>query len=618
MFYIPFNSRKDYHRYPFGAVVSGTEVVFRVVLPRELCCRGVRLIIRRDGEDQKSIPFFWERMEGMGEEWWKLICLAPSPGLYWYRFEYDTDWGSVKINNVGNGVGKISGDGGEWQLTVYSPDFKTPDFIKGGIMYQIFPDRFYYSGEKKNDVPDDRLIRSDWGESPMWQPDRDGKITKYDFFCGDLKGIEKKLDYLASLGVSCIYLNPIFEAHSNHRYDTADYMKLDPLLGSESDLKSLCESADKRGIKIILDGVFNHTGADSLYFNKFGRYGDGGAYNSKESPYYGWFKFTSWPDKYASWWGVDILPETNDGDISFRNFITGENGVIEKWMKCGISGWRLDVADELSDEFISDIRRTVKAQNKDAFLLGEVWEDASNKISYGHRKKYLLGNELDSVMNYPFAEAILSFVKSGNAEVFTDKILNVLENYPKPAVDALMNHIGTHDTVRAINYLAGTGPLERSKWRGKSSMLSIKKRKHGIALMKLASVIQFTLPGIPCVYYGDEAGLEGGQDPFNRACFPWGHENAELLEHYKVLGSIRRCNPCFADGAFIPVSSAMGCVAYIRKTDMNEALIIANRNEHAIDYYMPYGWSDAALLLGEKIIGDAVRIAGTSAAILVK
>ncbi|MEG1887280.1 MAG: alpha-amylase family glycosyl hydrolase, partial [Oscillospiraceae bacterium] len=295
-------------------------------MPRDMHCTGVRLVCQNDDGERASISMQWERMEGQGEEWWSVEYTPAQIGVYWYNFEYDAQWGRGQINNVGNSIGSITSEGGPWQLTVYRAESRTPEKIKGGIIYQIFPDRFYNSGTRKKNVPDDRLIREDWGAEPMWEPDDQGKIHKYDYFGGDLKGIEMKLDYLKELGVSCIYLNPIFEAHSNHRYDTADYMRIDPLLGTNEEFKELCSRARDFGINIVLDGVFSHTGADSVYFNKAGRYETVGAWQSESSQYRSWYKFFD-GSKYESWWGFETLPEVNENNVNFRDFICGPNGV---------------------------------------------------------------------------------------------------------------------------------------------------------------------------------------------------------------------------------------------------------------------------------------------------
>lgn len=617
--YIPFNSRNTLHKSKFGAIKQGETVTFNVVLPREMKCTGVSLVVRNDRETFEQgfyNRFEWLRMEGENEEWWTLDYTPTEPGLCWYRFECYTPWGVNYITNYGGGIGTINAMGKDFQMTVYSKDFTTPDWLKGGIIYQIFPDRFHSSGSTKHGVPKDRIIRTDPDGEPFWKPDENGKVKNNDYFGGDLQGVREKLGYLHSLGVSCIYLNPIFEANSNHRYDTADYSRIDPLLGGEKDLTELCKEAEKYGISVILDGVFSHTGDDSVYFNKYGRYDSVGAYQSKSSPYFGWYKFEEFPDKYDSWWGIDILPEVDETNDGFIDFISGENGIARKWIKAGIKGWRLDVADELPDKFLDSFRKAVKAENKDALILGEVWEDASNKSSYGERRRYLLGDQLDSVMNYPFADAVIDFVRNGVAEGFTDKIMTILENYPPQVVNVLMNHIGTHDTARAITRLAGESCENRGRSWQSGRYLSDEEYARGVKLLKLASIIQYTLPGVPSLYYGDEAGVQGYKDPFNRKCYPWGRENAELISRYQELGKFRRQHDLFADGSFVPVSEKDSCIAYIRKKDEKEIMVIANRNEHAITYELSRKWQKACAYFDGEMGETGVYIPALSAAIL--
>ena len=500
-------------------------------------------------------------------------------------------------------------------MTVYDPAVRAPEWVRGGILYQIFPDRFRASGEPKRHVPASRVLREDWAGEPMWEPDKNGRIRKYDFFGGDLAGIREKLPYLQSLGVSCIYLNPIFEATSNHRYDTGDYETIDPLLGTREDLRALCDAAHACGIRVILDGVFSHTGDDSRYFNKYGHYKDVGAFQSKDSPFYPWYKFLRWPHSYESWWGIDILPEVREEDESYRAYITR---VARQWLALGADGWRLDVADELPDCFLDAFYAAVKAEKPDAYVLGEVWEDASNKISYGERRRYLLGGQMDSVMNYPFADAILRFLQTGSAERFLDAVLTVLENYPPQSIHTLMNHIGTHDTARILTRLVASG-YSRSAWKAGGGRLTDAQRQKGLALLRAAATLQYTLPGVPCVYYADEAGVEGGEDPFNRGCYPWGREDTALLEFYRQLGRLRRENACFASGAFVPVSATLGCVAYARVQGDSRALTIVNRNEHPIDYYLSAEWQDLSATFGAaRPDAGTVRLDGCGAALLTK
>lgn len=621
MGFIPFNSRDLFFKNKFGSVSAGEKIHFRLVLPRSFSCSGAMLMLRRDDGGYEERPMLWAGMCGDEAEIWDIHTCVETEGLYWYHFDYFSAYGRSSILEKDNGIGDFVNSFGaknDWQLTVTEKDFVTPDWLKGGIIYQIFPDRFYNSGAKKENVFTDRILRSDWGEEPEWRPTAEGKVLNNDFFGGDLKGIEEKLPYLHDLGVTCIYLNPIFESHSNHRYDTADYSKIDPLLGNEKDFKALCKASKKLGIHIILDGVFSHTGDDSVYFNKKCRYNTLGAYNSKESPYFNWYKFTEYPDKYQSWWGFITLPEVMEESEEYCNFINGKGGIIEKWLKAGADGFRLDVADELPDIFIDRLRARLKETKPDALLMGEVWEDATTKHSYGTRRRYLLGSQFDSVMNYPFANAILDFCRSKRAESFMESVMKIVENYPKQCLDVMMNHIGTHDTERAVTKIAGESCEYRDREWQSSHSLNSEQYKKGVALLKCAAVLQYTLPGVPSVYYGDEAGMQGYKDPFNRGCYPWGKENIELLDFYKALGRLRRENSVFKDGYFSPVSSMLGCVAYRRHNEKDDLMIIVNRNEHAISYRLPDTFKSSRSLMGSPVQNGEVNVDSCSFVILSK
>jgi len=533
-----FNSRDPQYRFPTGAVEAGKAIHFRVTLPRELSCSAARLIVEPEDGPAILCGMFWCGMNGDNQEWWECDFTPQTRGLYFYLFEANTCRGVQRLSRGEHGQA-IYGGTYRWQLTVYQQGFQTPDWLEGGVMYQIFPDRFFKAGGEKRDVPTGRTYHEDWNDQPDWRPNEQGRITNSDFFGGDLKGVEEKLPYLKELGVTCVYLNPIFESHSNHRYDTADYSKIDPLLGTEEDFRSLCQKARELGIHVMIDGVFSHTGSDSVYFNREGRYDSVGAYNSTSSPYYPWYGFRNWPNEYESWWGFDTLPNVNETNESYNDFINGKDGIVRRWLRAGASGWRLDVADELPDLFIDRLNEAAKAEDPNALVLGEVWEDASNKSAYGVRRRYLLGGQLDSVMNYPFRDAILGFLLGGGAGAFAETVENIVENYPRPCLRLLMNHIGTHDTERAITVLGGEPASGRGREWQSAQKLSPAQREVGVQRLKLAAMIQYILPGVPCVYYGDEVGLEGYRDPFNRACYPWGQEDGDLLSWYKQLGRMR-------------------------------------------------------------------------------
>ncbi len=556
------------------------------MLHKDAQCHNAYLRIRHDDEpDFKEIKLSpAERLE----DYQFFDCeIALATGIYWYCFRYESAYGEFYVTRCDGAVGHVSRDGDYWQQTVYDADFKTPDWLKGGIIYQIFPDRFYNSGSPKKDVPTSRFLTEDWEKQPEYRQNNGKCCLGNDYYGGDLKGITEKLPYLSELGITCIYLNPIFESDSNHRYNTADYLKIDPLLGSERDLENLCKKAKKLGIAVILDGVFSHTGDDSIYFNKYCNYNSIGAYNSKESPFYNWFKFNNWPDDYEAWWGVKTLPEVNEDNEEFTEFITGKNGVLRHWLRKGINGWRLDVADELPDKFLENIRAAIKAENSDAYLLGEVWEDASNKISYGARRKFLQGKQLDSVMNYPFANAIIDFLKSGNSKNFMNTVMSVCENYPPESIKTLMNHVGTHDTARILTVLGKPDAYKGDRVWQSTQKLSSGEYEIAVRKLKLAALLQYTLPGVPSLYYGDEAGLQGYSDPFCRGTYPWGKESAELLTHYKYLGEMRKNTHCLKTATFIPHHTENGVLSYIRECEKDALLLAVNTNYYDIWIEVP-------------------------------
>ncbi|MBQ3566659.1 MAG: glycoside hydrolase family 13 protein [Oscillospiraceae bacterium] len=534
-------------------------------------------------------------------------------GVYYYYFFTTVAGETYYIKKQNTHIGGFD-EGELFQLTVYSADYKTPSFLKGGIMYQIFPDRFCKSGIEHKDIPADRVIRDDWGGTPLYKPHPETGMWNYDYFGGDLEGIISKLPYLQSLGVTCIYMNPIFESHENHRYSTANYKLVDPMLGTNEDFKKLCSEAKAHGISVILDGVFSHTGANSIYFNKYDYYDTVGAYNSKESEYYEWYNFTSYPDVYEAWWGIDSLPNTNENNYKFTQFICDDDGVLHYWLSLGASGFRLDVADELPDTFLYNVRKSMKSVSSEKLVIGEVWKDASNAESYGIKRRYLLGGQLDSVMNYPFRDAILSYIKDGDPE-FKNNIMTIIENYPKPATDVLMNFVSTHDVERAISVLGDESIEDKDKeWMSTHKMTPAQYKK-GKTLLKLAMVLMYFLPGVPCIYYGDEAGMEGHKDPFNRGCYPWGNEDTELIEFTKQLSSLRKSSSIFKDGTFRFLAFDKDVVGFARiKESQNKAILVFINRSDKVRYIdrKVHKYSKYNIVVGKKEIptadSDAVKL----------
>ena len=563
------------------------------------------LHFNRDGENAE---FFTMEKTAFG---WSIALQICKPGLYYYTFAIE-NVGFISCGALQQG--KITQSPQGFLLTVYSTTYKTPEWFKGGVMYQIFPDRFC----KQGTMPDikGRIRREDWGGLPSYKPNENGKVLNNDFFGGNLQGIESKLDYLKELGVTVLYLNPIFEAASNHRYDTSNYLKIDRMLGTEEDFKNLVNAAKLKGIRIILDGVFNHTGDDSVYFNKYGNYPSVGAYQSKNSPYYSWYSFTQFPEKYESWWGIDVLPQVNEHSMSYQNFIFGKNGVLKTWLSYGIGGYRLDVADELPDFFLKKLRKSVKEEDNDAIIIGEVWEDASDKIAYSQRREYLQGKELDSVMNYPLKDAIIRYVTTGNVTSLVQTVYTLIDHYPKQTLDCLMNILGTHDTARILTVLGGIYCQNKEEMAKKGAYLSETTKQTAIEKLKMAAVLQYTLPGVPCVYYGDENAMEGHIDPFCRQCFDWEHLNEDLISFYKRLGRIRAdYQNIFKDGEF-SICNAKDELLYYKREKDNECVYIVINN--GAKSYQLQTYTNHKNILTDAIYKNQIEIQPYSYQIFVK
>ena len=533
-----------------------------------------------------------------------------SPGMPYllrYRFAIISQDGSCRytssINNVDFSLSE-SPDGTPFRILCYEDGFTVPDGFSGGVMYQIFPDRFS-DGGKRFPVKDGAELNGDWyGGIPEYGEYPGAFVKNNVFFGGNLCGVTEKLGYLASLGVTVIYLNPIFEAFSNHKYDTADYMKVDSMFGGDSALAELIERAHSVGIKIILDGVFNHTGDNSVYFNRYGNYDSVGAYNSEDSPYHDWYTFTEFPDKYESWWGIDILPKLNQTNENCRRFFTGSGGVCEKYLRMGIDGLRLDVADELPDIFLDELREKVKSENPQAVIIGEVWENAADKVAYGKLRHYLCGGQLDSVMNYPFKNAALAFVLNGDDEALFNTLTEIYASYPPGVCHILMNLLGTHDTSRILTELSGEDISGLSNRELAHHRMDEDLRLVAVKRLKLASILQYTVYGFPSVYYGDEAGVEGGHDPFCRTPFPWGHEDGELLSHYRALGKMRReCTPLHG-GDFETVSHKNGSYVYKRTAKSGDISLYVAAN--ARDAHFAFDLRDAVGDIGAFDFSDAL------------
>ena len=564
---ILYNPLDKFYKNITGAVSENEQITFRVKGDFD----SVVFVLKKDGE----YPCFYKMSRVVD---YFEISLKLSVGLYFYHFIL-SDGQFISLNN--NYIGEISDKVREFQLTVYSQEYHVPDWIYGGVIYQIFPDRFCRAEKVKN-LPEYKVLHNKWEDIPVYLPNDKGEIVNNDFFGGDIQGIIQKLDYLNSLGVTVIYLNPIFKAFSNHRYDTGDYMQIDPILGNKEDLVELISKSKEKGIKLILDGVFNHTGDDSIYFNKYGRYSSVGAYQDRSSPYYKWYNFINYPNEYESWWGINTLPAINESNAEYVDFITGKDGVIEYYTKLGVGGWRLDVVDELPSDFVKKIRKALKSTYKDGLLIGEVWEDVSNKISYGKRREYLQGNELDSAMNYPLKNAIIDFVKNNDCNRLSLVIKEQIDHYPHKALHAMMNLLSTHDTMRLLTVLGGKDPASMSKTEMAQYTIPKGELPKTIEKLKIATLLQFTLCGVPSIYYGDEIGMEGYADPLNRRTFPWGKENKELLKWYKFLSGIRKKYSALSCGDYQEIYANNGVFVFKRYDDESELLIAINASPKTI------------------------------------
>ena len=562
-----FDPLNEEYKSVIGAAKKGTAVKFRAKCGYPFCT----LVFKKDGGE--SVRFAMRESGGYFE-----TDVLLETGLYFYRFDLP-DGISACRGEDGKAALCLSEDTIKpFQFTVYSEEFSVPEWNFGGIIYQIFPDRFN-EGVKDKAVPEGRIMHKDKSETPFFMPDKNGMVLNNDFYGGDIKGITEKLPYLKSLSVTAIYLNPIFSSYSNHRYDTGDYFKIDPLLGSMEDLDELIEKAGECGIKVILDGVFSHTGDDSVYFDRYGRYGGSGVYVNPDSPFRSWYKFIKYPEQYEAWWGVPTLPAVDKDNADYAEFIAGENGVLAYYTKKGIGGWRLDVADELPEKFLKRVRSAVKKVNKDAVIIGEVWEDASNKISYGVRREYFQGKELDSVMNYPLKDAIINYVTKSDCAPLYKTLKEQADHYPQMVVNGLMNILATHDTIRLLSAVWDIDVNGKSKSRLAGLKIPESMRKEAVTRLKAAVLLQYTLPGIPSVYYGDEIGMQGFTDPLNRGFFEWENMDGEILSWYIKLGKMRKCYTAFEKGKMKIIHAVDGGFVFKREDGESAVLVAVNMKE---------------------------------------
>ncbi len=512
------------------------------VVPRAFSASGGYVIIYDDpSENSRRFDCSFIGLDGESDVYEAEI--PADVGLYYFNITLYTPYGELCFGNDGSELyGKIYyGSPEKFQLLCYRSDYIPPVDYENGVVYQIFVDRFAKTGKPR--LRKESVYNPDWDNGIPEYAEYPGQpLENNTLFGGTLYGIVEKLDYLSGLGVNILYLTPIFKAYSNHRYDTGDYSKVDSALGGITALRKLIKEAHKRGMKILLDGVFNHTGDDSLYFNKYKRYPSLGAYNSEKSPYYSWYTFDSYPDEYKSWWGVKVLPTLNTSNPEVIDYFCGDDGIIKKYLREGIDGWRLDVADELSEKLLFAIKTASHEQNPDSMILGEVWEDASNKIAYSARRHYFMGDQLDSVMNYPLRSAIIDYVKWGNASDFAARMNIILLHYPKHVLNRLLNFLGSHDTERIITVLAGDDMSGKCGTELAHKRMSEEQLVKGKKMVEFAFALLCSFPGMPCIYYGDEIGMQGYRDPFNRMPFCENNGDFEFSNVFARILSIRADN----------------------------------------------------------------------------
>lgn len=588
-----YDSKSEHYKTPWGAIPAGERVTFTVRPPRgENSVRRATLKAAfEESEQTYHIDMPWSG-EWDGRDIFTCTMETGSyVGLVWYSFIFECWNGRREESKI-------------YQLTVYDGRDRVPTWFGAGMCYQIFPDRFC-----RLSVPDPtgmvggRTVHENWDEEVVFRPNEYGEVRNRDFFGGSLEGVISKLDDLQDMGVETIYFNPIFEAAENHRYGTGDYEKIDPMLGTNEDFTRLCEEAHKRGMRIMLDGVFNHVGYVSKYFNGTGEYGDMGAARRKDSPYYPWFSFQNWPDRYDSWWGIYSLPAVEESRPDYVDFISGEHGVVRSWLRAGADGWRLDVADELPDFFVHAIHDAARAEKAEAQIIGEVWEDASNKVAYSKRRKHIWGGHCDGVMNYPLRNALIAWLQGGDARNFVTEMENLRENYPPFAFYSAMNALGTHDTPRILTLLGTNGEGGGASKEEKAfSFLTPEQRELGIARLKLGFLVLFGFPGSPTVYYGDEAGMEGWEDPFNRRTYPWGKENVALRDYVSALGTLRRTQDPLRRGNLCYVAAEGGLLAFTRSEGGHTLLIAANNGTNEASFRLSAGGLRS--LLGSAAVSD--------------
>lgn len=641
------DSRDLLYRTPGGAVPAGTEVLIRfrtfhndvsgvALRLYDVNANGQRIVqMTRAAAD---VSCYQAGLETFTCDFWQAALEEAHPNNFWYRFIVtdgtDTDYYADNTPALDGGLGSVTDEmvDTSYAFMVYDPSFSAPAWAESASIYQIFPDRFR-SGRSNNDPRtgdiryDDPVLKLSWGVKPEgycrnyadaatncpwrfddtppdWSPTKEGPRGR-DYFGGDLKGVDQNLDYLRALGVNTIYFNPIFDAGSNHSYDTQDYYKVDPYFGTQKDWDNLVKHAEQRGIRIVLDGVFNHLSSDSPFFDRYHHYTGDGACESLTSPYRNWFYFhdvapgagscvgnSGEPNSatYDGWFGFDSIPVINKSLPAVQEyFLTAPDSVSRHWLNAGAEGWRLDVMGDASfpPGYWETFRGAVKETEPEALIISETWQKDSTLL------RMIRGDRADTTMNYRLRDAVIGllapqafdskgFADSGRMiapSEFAARMESVREDYPDAAYYSLMNLLDSHDTERIRWTLTPGEETTAAKEEDSTNVAEGKLRQ------RMASLIQFTVPGAPTVFYGDEVGLTGDDDPDDRRTYPWldrgGSPDRSLFLHYFVLNTLRRTQNVLVDGDFriLLADDTNEIVAYGRKTEKQAAIIIVNRGD---------------------------------------
>jgi glycosidase len=661
---VKHDSRDLLYRTPGGAVPAGTPVTLRLrTFHDDVTSVKLRVYdLNNSGQTfynmqiaAADVSCYEAGLENRTCDFWEVTLPNAEPNNLWYRFVVsdgsDTDYYADNTPALDGGVGAVTDDvvDNSFALTIYDPAFSAPSWASSAFIYQIFADRFK-NGYPRNDPQtgdpryDDPVLMLPWGTLPEgycrnyadaatncpwrfddtppdWSPTKEAPRGR-DYFGGDLKGVEMKLPYLRDLGVTAIYFNPIFDAQSNHRYDTEDYYQIDPYLGNLQDFEKLVRKAEQFGIRIIVDGVFNHMSSDSPIFDRYRRYATSGACEDAESLYRGWFTFRppgpSEPSPcepstpggndtyYNGWFGFDSIPvlQKSNPDVQ-AYFLFNPNSVSRFWTAKGIAGWRQDVMGDSSfpNGYWEAFRQIVKESNPNILIIGELWQKDSTLL------RFLRGDRADTTMNYRLRDAVLGLLSPGNFDSkgfadsgrpitpseFAARISSIREDYPDAAYYSLMNLLDSHDTERILWALTPGSDTTADKELNTANVAEGKQRQ------KIAALIQFTMPGAPTVYYGDEVGVTGDDDPDDRRTFPWietgGKQDKNTLDYYKRLATFRRMMPALGKGdiKILLADDAADTVAYGRKTLGQAAVVVINRSaeprllEIPVSGYLPDG-----------------------------